>query len=381
MGNIKFWTHSITGFTGIQMAFEWVFPNSFETYGTNSNVNTSDVNIITFRWETNNAINPTYNTTTPEFYKFISELNGLGFYFMGDYSTEAEPVLVDSNRIEFIKSMLSIGVPLNRIILAQNDSLRLDGYKMNYGGYPLQIIHFPKFALTTPFYMSKYITNVSIHNMEKNKEFICLNRRVSNHKYKMIKRLWERDLLKDTNWTWVDTIMDKSKIDSKFISDMGIDFDNSIQLDGDIMYGRELQYADEYLYTINPKWYYDSKVNIINETHISNNRVHITEKTWKAIYLGIPFTIYSSNNHLERLKEFGFKTFGNVIDESYNKRNNLDKIIDTSIQLSKVYNSNEVVDICEFNKERIKDLNFYKWILENYFLKQLNNIYSKKVII
>ncbi len=383
MGDIKFWTHKITGYTGIQMLFESVFPNSFEVYNEAiSRVNPSDINIIVFRWETKNAINPTYNTTTTEFYNFISELNDMGFYFMGDFSTEAEPIGVDSGRVEFIKELLSLGVPLKRIILAQNDSLRLSGYKMNYGGYPLQVIHFPQFLLGTPFYMNLYVTNPLLSSdTHPTKDFLCLNRRVSNHKYKMLKRLWERDLLKDTNWTWVDTLMDKSKINSKFISDLGIDFNKSIQLEGDIMYGRELQYADEYLYTINPNWYYDSKVNIINETHVSNDRIHITEKSWKAIYLGIPFVVCSSNYHLDRMRIFGYKTFNTIIDESYDIKNNMDSIIDSAIKLSKQYNSNEVRDICDYNRDRILDLNSHKWVLENYFIKPLSDIYSKRVII
>lgn len=381
MRDIKFWRSEEMVATGIQFSFEYVFPNSFHTIERDT-ITDSDINVFLFRWETIDAINPTSETSTEKFFNIIYELNKRGFKFIADFTSEAEPSRVDRDRVEFLSKLQKAGVSLKNFALAQNDSLNLHGGIMNYGDKIVQLIHFPYFLLATEYFMKKYVDNtIQIHTLDKNKDFLCLNRRVSNHKYKILKRLWERGLLKDTNWTWVDTLMDKSKIDSQFISDLGIDFNKTIQLEGDVMYGRELQYADEYLYTINPKWYYESKVDIINETHIASDRIHITEKTWKAIYLGIPFVINSSKFHLERLAQFGYKTFGNVIDENYNINRSVDNMIDSAIKLSKLYNSNEIVDITEWNKERIRDINSHKFILTKYFLEPLYKLYSKKSII
>ena len=89
------------------------------------------------------------------------------------------------------------------------------------------------------------------------------------------------------------------------------------QLEGDVMYGEELSVADEYLYSVNPKWYYDSKVNIVTETLYENSQIHITEKTFRAIALEMPFVLVAPAGSLEYMREYGFKTFGDVFDESY----------------------------------------------------------------
>ena len=382
MRNIQFWTDDIVGYTGIQMLFEWVYPNSFKRINSDS-INQNHTNILVFRWENQNAINPTTLTSTNEFFELVSELNKMGFYFMADFSTEAEPEGVDKERIQFLDKLVSLGIPMNKFILCQNNSFELNVGTMNYGSHTILRSHFPHFMLGTPFYMNQYIQSLKPHQeANPTKEFICLNRRVSEHKYKMLKRLWERGLLDKTNWTWVDTVMDTNDVDSEFQSSVKLDFTKSIQLDGDVMYGRELQYADEYLYTINPKWYFDSKINIINETYwLNRKRIHITEKTWKAIYLGIPFVIHSTMGHLDRLKLFGFKTFDSVIDESYNWKTSIDSTIDSAVQLSKLWNSNEVVDICNWNMDKIRNIETYKEILTKWFLEPLANMNINKRII
>lgn len=380
MRNVQFWTDDIVGYTGIQMLFEWVYPNSFKKLKSDS-VNQNDINIIVFRWETTNAINPTTLTSTDEFFRLISELNQMGFWFMADFSTEAESIGVNSERIRFLDKLVSLGIPMDKFILCQNNSFELNVTDMQYGNHIIKRSHFPHFLLGTPFYMNQYIGELN-RNQNPTKDFLCLNRRVSIHKYKMLKRLWEKGLLDKTNWTWVDTIMDVNDIDSEFQSSVRLDFTKSIQLDGDVMYGKELQYADEYLYTINPKWYFDSKVNIINETHATNPKlIHITEKTWKAVYLGVPFVVYGTMGHLDRLNLFGFKTFDSVIDEGYNWKINLDFVIDSAVSLSKVWNINEVVDICSYNMERIRSIEVYKDILTKWFLEPLSNIERNKSII
>lgn len=382
MRNVQFWFDDITGYTGIQMLFEWVYPNSFKRVSSDS-INPNDINIIVFRWENQNAINPTTLTSTNEFFNLMTELNFMGFYFMADFSTEAEPIGFDSERIAFLGKLYSLGIPMDKFILCQNDSFELTVTNMKYGDYTIKKNHFPHFMLGTPFYMNQYIESLKPHQeANPTKDFLCLNRRVSKHKYEMIKRLWERELLPNTNWSWVDTTMPYDEVDLEFKKSVGLDFSKSIQLEGDVMYGRELQYADEYLYTINPKWYLDSKVNLINETYWSNRkRIHITEKTWKAIYLGIPFVIHSTMGHLDRLKLFGFKTFENIIDESYNWKTDIDSTIDSAIQLSKVWNTTEVVDVCNWNMDKIRSIETYKEVLTKWFLEPLSNINGNKPII
>ena len=55
---------------------------------------------------------------------------------------------------------------------------------------------------------------------------------------------------------------------------------------------------------------------VVTETAWSG-RLHITEKTFKPIVMQQPFILVGSRNGLSYLREYGFKTFSNIWDESY----------------------------------------------------------------
>jgi hypothetical protein len=61
----------------------------------------------------------------------------------------------------------------------------------------------------------------------------------------------------------------------------------------------------------------DSLVYVPTETVYFGRRTHITEKTFKAIALEMPFVLVAPNGSLAYMREYGFKTFDTVFDESY----------------------------------------------------------------
>lgn len=61
----------------------------------------------------------------------------------------------------------------------------------------------------------------------------------------------------------------------------------------------------------------DSLVYVPTETVYFGRRTHLTEKTFKAIALEMPFVLVAPAGSLEYLREYGFKTFAHVFDESY----------------------------------------------------------------
>jgi len=61
----------------------------------------------------------------------------------------------------------------------------------------------------------------------------------------------------------------------------------------------------------------DSLIYVPTETVYFGRRTHITEKTFKAIALEMPFVLVASAGSLAYLREYGFKTFADVFDESY----------------------------------------------------------------
>jgi len=63
--------------------------------------------------------------------------------------------------------------------------------------------------------------------------------------------------------------------------------------------------------------YNSAGIEIVLETLFDDNRIHLTEKILRPIACGKPFILASTPGALQYLKDYGFKTFGDIIDESY----------------------------------------------------------------
>jgi hypothetical protein len=61
----------------------------------------------------------------------------------------------------------------------------------------------------------------------------------------------------------------------------------------------------------------DSLVYVPTETVYFGQRLHITEKTFKAIALEMPFVLVAPAGSLEYMRSYGFQTFDGIFDESY----------------------------------------------------------------
>lgn len=367
--NIEFWKHPIIGGTGIQQLLETYYNFSFKEYD-KSKVNLNKQNVIVFFWETAESINLEHKTNNFEFIELLKELNELGFYFLADYTTESN-YYIDEERIKFLNTLNENGINLDKFRLVTNNPSHI--LFMDYGPHHIKHIHFPHFLLSTPLKMGEYVSDLSEYkSIEPTKDFLCLNRRVQEHKFNFVNRLSERGLLSDTNLSLVSNKTSPDKLRySSLVTELNIDVDNfqSIQLEDDVMYGKELDIADEHLYTINPKWYFDSKVNLVVETNTGDSPTHITEKTFKPIYLERPFVVYGTSDHLDVLKEYGFATFTDYIG-GYDCTD-IDSVIDAGIKLSLVYDNHMIKSMCEWNRENLLHIDNCYSIIQNWFL---NNI-------
>lgn len=380
--NFKIWHHPYFGFTSIHAMIQEYSDITINEYD-KSKVDVNEINIIPFFWENGNQIGIPTIVNTDKFIELLKELNDLNFFIFADFSTEVYQG-VDNTALDNLKKILIPNLNLKRFFLVQNDSTTLSLGKLKYGDVILNTIHIPYFILSTPFYMKKYVNDDEYENLEIKKDFLCLNRRIRYPKFIFLKTLWKMGLLDKTHWTWISSYLPENIFkDDEFLKEFGVDYYNSttIQLEDDVMYGSELDRADEHLYTINPKWYYETKVNLIVETCFYSQPIHITEKTIKPIYLGIPFVIFASKNHLNKLKEMGFDVFEKIIG-TYDCTSPK-SVIDAGVRLSKIYNTQEVLDVCNYNKNLIRNDNFLKKLFENTFItsiKKLNETNKSKLI-
>jgi hypothetical protein len=111
----------------------------------------------------------------------------------------------------------------------------------------------------------------------------------------------------------------------------------------------------------NNKDYSCIAIEVILETLFDDSRLHLTEKTLRPIACGRPFILMATQGSLQYLREYGFKTFDGLIDETYDTiqdpRQRLEAVIQEMSRISALdtkekYNLwNKLYEISQFNKQ------------------------------
>ena len=119
------------------------------------------------------------------------------------------------------------------------------------------------------------------------------------------------------------------KVEALMSNSLCTNWDNGIKLPSEY----ELPWAQRYPYRgmdqdLYEKTYNDTKYSLLSETNDTDDEVFMTEKIWKAIIAQHVFVVHGNYLYLQKLREIGFKTFGNYFDESYDLERNKDKRID-----------------------------------------------------
>ena len=93
----------------------------------------------------------------------------------------------------------------------------------------------------------------------------------------------------------------------------------------------------------------ESLLYLVTETVATGRRHHLTEKTFKPIALGMPFIIVGTQGSLRYLRSYGFKTFGDLWDESY------DDEPDDAKRIEKIAKVLELLESLEEDRQAIFD--------------------------
>jgi hypothetical protein len=120
--------------------------------------------------------------------------------------------------------------------------------------------------------------------------------------------------------------------------------------------------------------YNSTEIEVVLETLFDDDRLHLTEKSLRPIACGQPFIIAGTYGSLEYLRSYGFKTFSDVWDESYDQIQdplarlhaivNLMKQIagwDTDTKISKIAQARSVAD---YNRKHFFSQEFDNVILD-----------------
>jgi len=101
-----------------------------------------------------------------------------------------------------------------------------------------------------------------------------------------------------------------------------------------------------------------SFVYVITETVAEYPYPYFSEKTWKAINYKVPFLIVGGKGSLHQLRKFGFKTFGDWWNESYDSLNTAADRIDSIVNILKDLSKRSDQELCDI-RVAMKDILLY----------------------
>lgn len=122
--------------------------------------------------------------------------------------------------------------------------------------------------------------------------------------------------------------------------------------------------------------YAQTGIEIVLETLFDDPRLHLTEKALRPIACGKPFMLVATAGSLKYLRSYGFETFGDLIDESYDLETDpaarLNAVIREMTRISSLNASDKIVlwnqlhKIAERNKQRFFSAEWQSSIVQEY---------------
>jgi len=208
-----------------------------------------------------------------------------------------------------------------------------------------------------PYFSYPYLDFLRDHNPTKDFLLLTCNYAHTRHRKALYDRLVEKNLIEGSIVRFSENREAVDKIQNS-------DFSERIK-----------QTFDGWMDGVPPVGLYnDTCLEVIAETfggHQQDDSFFMTEKTTRPISMRHPFMVVSNVGFLKHLRDLGFKTFGEHIDESYDQLDDLESrinvIIDNIITLKGKYK--------KFYSEtkQIRDHNFYH-------LQNLQGQFNTKVL-
>jgi len=122
--------------------------------------------------------------------------------------------------------------------------------------------------------------------------------------------------------------------------------------------------------------YQNCAIEVVLETVFDDTKWHLTEKTLRPLACGVPFILASTPGSLQYLQSYGFKTFHNYFDESYDLIHDPVQRLECIVHLMKQLSSlpqnqkqqlySNLQSICDFNRQRFFSKSFYTQVVEEF---------------
>lgn len=216
-------------------------------------------------------------------------------------------------------------------------------------------------------------------NLVKPYKFLFLNGRTRTHRKYLMERFKTNQLLDQALWSWLDLTVGYSS-DIKFWHN-GLDrigqphgikllpaeyeYENYKKNIDNLASNRAFVKYDLFnnewgeIY-INPMAYIDTYFSVVTETVFDYPYSFRTEKIWKPVAMAHPWIVAANRGYYRDLRDLGFRTFGHVIDESFDM---IDSNQDRIERIAQVIEDlccqdlasflRECQDVCKYNQQHL----------------------------
>ena len=120
--------------------------------------------------------------------------------------------------------------------------------------------------------------------------------------------------------------------------------------------------------------YANTKFEVVLETLFDDNRIQLTEKILRPVACGHPFILASTPGSLAYLRDYGFKTFDGIVDESYDNEpdpvarlNLIVAVMKTVTEWTpeqQLLNQVKIKEITNYNKQHFFSEQFFNLIID-----------------
>lgn len=241
---------------------------------------------------------------------------------------------------------------------------------------------------------------------EKPYKFLFLNGRFRAHRKYLIERFAQTGLLDQSIWTNLDSqdgsqvaspwfyqeqdlmslprqvkLLDSKYEIDRYASNMQNNFKNHFVMHELFTAFGQREWGAGYL---KPDMYIDTYFSLVTETVFDYTHSFRTEKIWKPIAMGHPWIVAANAGYYRDIQNLGFKTFGHLIDESFDqidlhwkRANRIVEVVDDLCKQDLASFLKECYTVCKYNQELMIEkypqirqafpLRFFKFLMQNNF--------------
>jgi hypothetical protein len=204
-------------------------------------------------------------------------------------------------------------------------------------------------------YVSEEIQEEELNSVRE-KKFLCFNRGGDRlHRIRLLHEYLTNDF-SDSYFSFLQKISDTTHIPNVEMNDY--DFYNKhipIELDTQMCNDKNSFRTSD---TFKKELFLNSCINLVTETSFDLNELFISEKILKPILNYQPFIVFGPVNYLKKLKSYGFKTFSDFWDESYDDIINHEDRIESLVSLVHELNSKTIEELNELY-QKTKEICIY----------------------